>query len=143
MELLTPRFGPVAFDPQEVIVFAHGLQGWKELRQWLLLADTHHPSLHWLQSICRPLVALPVVCLQPEPGLQLRLSRRQFPDCPASPEDPWVLLVPLLHTDQHLSVDLHNPILIDTGSRRGLQLWGEQTLQHARSEQLVRLRKCA
>jgi hypothetical protein len=145
MELLTPRFGPIAFDPQEVIVFEHGLQGWKELRQWLLLADSHHPALLWLQSIRRPLVALPLVCLQAEPGLQLRLSRGQFADRSTPLEDPWVLLVPLLHEDQFLSFDLQNPILIDTGSHRGLQLWreGEQTLQHARSEQLVRLRKCA
>ena len=145
MELLTPRFGPIAFDPQEVIVFEQGLQGWKELRQWLLLADRHHPALLWLQSIRRPLVALPVVCLQPGPGLHVRLSRARLADLARSPEDPWVLLVTLVHDDSHLSLDLQHPILIDAGSHRGLQLCdeGDQALQHARSDQLVRLRKSA
>ena len=75
MILITPRFGSVSFEPQEVVVFEHGLQGWKELRQWLLLADAAHERLLWLQSIRRPLVALPVISI-----------RQELPDLRADPE---------------------------------------------------------
>ncbi len=146
MILLTPRFGSVSFEPQEVIVFEHGLQGWHELRQWLLLADAEHQQLLWLQSIRRPLVALPVISVCEElPDLHLPLS---WP-LPVGTEDSLtkrnVVLLRLFHEDNQLSADLQHPILIDVDRCRGLQVGDErgQSLQWVRSEQLMRLRKSA
>jgi len=146
MILLTPRFGSVSFEPQEVIVFEQGLHGWQELRQWLLLADAEHERLLWLQSIRRPLVALPVISVRQElPDLQLPLSY-QMPDGSGdSPTNRHVLLLHLSHQDNHLSADLQHPILIDVDRCRGVQFGDErgQSLQWVRSEQLMRLRKSA
>ncbi len=146
MELLTPRFGPVTFDPQEVLVFEQGLLGWTELRQWLLLADAQHPVLLWLQSVRRPLVAQPVACLQPRlSSLKVRVSHRRSLELSETSPRPWILLAPLRHAADQLSLDLTHPLLIDADRHRGLQLCdaGGQTLQCARPEQLVPLRQSA
>ena len=123
MILLTPRFGSVSFEPQEVIVFEHGLQGWQELRQWLLLADAEHERLLWLQSIRRPLVALPVISVHAgvagsAPTALLAAAGRNRS---RSATNRNVLLLRLCHEGNQLSADLQHPILIDVDRCRGVQ----------------------
>lgn len=146
MELLTPRFGSVAFEPQEILVFDRGLQGWKELRQWLLLADAAHARLLWLQSIRRPAVTLPVLAVQEAiPGLRLPVRCDRPPVSADSSARRWVLLFPLREDVDQLSADRQHPILIDTDTHRGTQfdLAREQTLQWVPSEQTLPLRESA
>ena len=53
MQLETTRFGKIDIDEQEIIIFNHGLYGFKDEREFVLLVDEGTPFF-WLQSINSP-----------------------------------------------------------------------------------------
>ena len=144
MELMTSRFGSVSFETDEVVRFEQGLRKYRNLRHWLLLADSSHPSLFWLQSIAQPQIALPVVSMG-ELQSVITASPAALEDLRGCKDAPTIVLNPLVYTDEAVAVLHDEPIIISPHSRRGTQLAIEydNPAQRVPSEQVAPLRQTA
>ncbi len=61
MDIQTSRFGTIAIEVEDILVFPNGLLGLEDCQHWVLLADAQNDALGWLQSTSRPEIALAVV----------------------------------------------------------------------------------
>lgn len=146
MELMTSRFGTVSFQTDEVLRFERGLRKYHNLRHWLLLADSSHPSLFWLQSIAQPQIALPVVFLsQLQVQPVVTVSQTILEGLRGCEDGSIIGLSPLVYTDDGIDVLHDQPIIISPHSRRGTQLAidRDNPAQLVPSEQVAPLRQTA
>lgn len=146
MELMTSRFGSIAFGTDEVIRFEQGIGERTDDRHWLLLRDQAHESLCWLQSIAHPEIALPVVSMTDcDRDGSLQLPAGSIDPSKIDVQAPVIALNPLMWSEDSLSVDMNMPIIIDPIRRRGVQVATnhDQSVQHAPSEQVAPLRQFA
>ncbi|MCP4190714.1 MAG: flagellar assembly protein FliW [Planctomycetaceae bacterium] len=146
MELMTARFGSVAFGTHEVIRFERGLVDRTGDRHWLMLGDQTHDSLNWLQSIAHPEIALPVVSITVyADGEPLSLPMRPVDAAKIDVRAPIIVVSPIVRSEDSISINSDMPIIIDPIRRRGVQvvLNYEQSAQHETSEQAAPLRQCA
>jgi flagellar assembly factor FliW len=60
----TSRFGQVAFNLADLLMFPEGILGFQDLRKFVLLDDPNDDIFAWLQSCEEPGIAFPV--LEPE-----------------------------------------------------------------------------
>ncbi len=60
----TSRFGPIQFQPEDLLTFPEGILGFADLKKFVLLDDPNDDIFAWLQSCDEPGVAFPV--LEPE-----------------------------------------------------------------------------
>ena len=51
MDMMTTRFGKIAIDAEDILLFPHGLVGYEDCQHWVLLADAVNPAVGWLQSL--------------------------------------------------------------------------------------------
>jgi flagellar assembly factor FliW len=121
----TDRFGELSYHQKDVIHLAGGLIGLPHLRRWLLLDIGDNLPLKWLQSLDREGFGLPVslpvyfrdsyeVVVPPEVCQQLQAP---------SVEDLAVLIITTIHEGgTKITGNLLAPLLINTESRRGVQL---------------------
>ena len=144
MQLQTRHFGLIAYDRQDTVRFDCGWNGDPHDRNWLLLADAHHPQLYGLQSLQRSEHAVPVCPAHRDAlpdGLRIRLTGelRAWRN-----RRSWMALCPLNRTDYRWQLSVEHVILIDLPSRQAIQ-WrvDEQALQRAPSAKVVPLRECA
>jgi flagellar assembly factor FliW len=131
MQIHTSRFGSVAVEPQDLLLFRDGLIGYSRLRQWVLLADVAHPHVAWLQSATNAQVALAVVSPRRfKPDYQVRVSRSQLDELELSTGPVFVLVV-LSHNEGHLTLNLRAPIILNPDRHLGRQVvtLDEQPLQ--------------
>ena len=146
MELMTSRFGTVSFQTDEVLRFERGLRKYHNLRHWLLLADSSHPSLFWLQSIAQPQIALPVVFLsQLQVQPVVTVSQTILEGLRGCEDGSIIGLIPLVYTDDGID-NLHDqPIIISPHSLCGTQLAFDRDnpAQRVPSEQVAPLRQTA
>lgn len=61
MRINTTRFGKVEVKDTDLLDFPFGLIGLEICHQWVVLADSNHNGLGWLQSVDRPDVAFAIV----------------------------------------------------------------------------------
>ena len=146
MELLTRQFGGIQFQAAEVLVFETGLLYSPDDRQWLLVADSSHSSLFWLQCISNCDVAIPITPANrfiEEYRFELSAAEKQR--LAFKSDDKLAVFVPLSQRQAEVVIDLHLPIIIDDQSGRGLQLRNEryQPLQRLMSEPSSPLRQSA
>ncbi|MDG2380918.1 MAG: flagellar assembly protein FliW [Pirellulaceae bacterium] len=146
MELMTARFGSIAFGTHEVIRFERGLVDRTGDRHWLLLGDQAHESLSWLQSIAHPEIALPVVSItEYAADTPLSLPTGSVELAKIDVRAPVIVVSPIMRSEDSISINSDMPIIIDPIRRRGVQvvLNHEQSAQHESSEQPAPLRQCA
>ncbi len=64
INILTSRFGQVAIEESDMVLFNDGLLGFKELKKFVFLDDPTDDIFAWLQSCESPEIAFPI--LEPE-----------------------------------------------------------------------------
>lgn len=131
MLVKTRYFGEVDIEEQKIIHFEAGLFGFEDYKDYTILYDSEggdHPFFSWLQSTQEQSLAFPVVNPQRvnedydpvvEEGLLEELG--EFGE-----EDMVVLLLATVPQDVKLtSVNMKAPLIINAGTRRGVQLVAE------------------
>ena len=143
--LQTQSFGSVSCSDDCLIHFPDGIFGFESCHQWLLLSDSAHGALYWLQSVERSDLSLSVV--DPREFVRdysVHISAGQLPGMEGQ-EQPFVVLSVLTHLGDRLVLNLKNPILIDPSCLKGWQVFdlGEQPIQYELSLHSASAKKCA
>lgn len=123
MYVMTTRFGNVPIEPTDVLRFEQGLIGMEMCREWVLLADSSHDGLAWLQSLDRAEVAMAVVSPRRfVQDYQVRVSSRDLaPLGPTAAKSLQVLAILNRHEDT-LTLNLKAPIVVNLTTNRGRQV---------------------
>ncbi len=64
MRITTRYFGEIEIDEQKILYFEEGLIGFENLKKFTLIYNNeteYGKTIHWLQSLDEPMVALPVI----------------------------------------------------------------------------------
>jgi len=143
MQLDTTRFGTMACEARDLLLFSEGIIGFEHLHAWALLPE---PPLCWLQAIEDPQIALPLVSpfrYVANYRLQLDPDDGRLLDMTAS-KNALVLVVIGQH-DGQWTLNLRAPILIRPELRLGRQvvIRSEYSLQHVLPRLDGSVRKCA
>ena len=139
MHIDTSRFGTLACEARDLLLFPDGLIGFEHLHAWVLL---HESPLSWLQAVTESEIALPVVSpfsyvadyqlqIDAHDGLQLDLNSR----------DQTVVLVVIAQQDRQWTLNLRAPILIRPAQRLGRQVVSNS--EHSLQYVLTRSRRSA
>lgn len=133
MKIDTRYFGEIEMDESKLIHFENGLFGFEQYKDFTILYDSENgndPFFSWLQCTTEKTLAFPVVNPQKvkadydpvvEDGLLNDLG--EFGE-----DDMVVLLLATVPRDvQKTSVNLKAPLIINAGTRRGVQLVAENT----------------
>lgn len=128
MQIDTTRFGPVELSDEDLIHFEGGIIGFPKERQLVLIPHAGSTTIAWLQSATTPGLAFPVVSAH---GLV-----SDYPDVDLGPlaekvglraETDELAVLVVLCAPHHLpaTVNLLAPILVDSETRRGAQVFLE------------------
>lgn len=124
MDIQTQRFGVLTVQRDELITFPHGILGFPDHQQYVLIEPAD--SLFWyLQSADDPDLAF--VLLPPEimrPDYEVSVDRRQVADIQlASPDDSMVFsIVTVPQNTAEMTANLQAPLVINKESGLGKQL---------------------
>jgi len=119
------RFGSIEIDEGSVLQFSHGIIGFPEEREFVLIPHSTTGFLAWLQSVRTPGLALPVV--------SAHAFGEKYPDVPVeaaaeaagvgSADDDVALMVVLCAPQgQPATVNLLAPIVVNATTRTGAQI---------------------
>ena len=146
MEISTTRFGNVAIDAEDILLFPNGLLGYEDNQHWVLLADSENPAVGWLQSISRPGLAMAVVSPRRfVPEYHLRVTHAELASLQLGSEDRTYVLTLVSNHEGSLTANLRAPIVINLQRRLGRQVitTDEQPLQYELAARPLPLRKTA
>lgn len=146
MWIATTRFGPIQFEPEDVIRFPEGILGLPECQDWLLLADGRNQSLAWLQSVDRPEAALCVVSPRRfVPNYQVRLPRRELEPLELEDLEAAEVLVVVSRTSGYITLNLKAPLVLNLQRGLGRQVvcYGDLPIQYVAASLTPALRKSA
>lgn len=146
MEITTTRFGKVAIDAEDILLFPHGLMGFEDNQHWVLLADAENPAVGWLQSITRPGLAMAVVSPRRfVPDYHLHVTRAELTALQMGAEDRTYVLSLISSHEGALTTNLRAPIVINLHRRLGRQVVtsDEQPLRYELAPRPLPLRKTA
>lgn len=146
MEISTTRFGSIAVEADDILLFPHGIVGFEPCQHWVLLGDADNASVGWLQSITRPEVALAVISPRRFVGdYHLRVTRRELASLQLGASDRAYVLSVVSSQDGTLTANLKAPIVINLSRRLGAQVVAidDQPLQHELLRRPALLRKSA
>jgi flagellar assembly factor FliW len=126
MRIETTRFGSVEAPEEEIIHFRSGIIGFPEERKYVLIPHSTSQVIAWLQSATSPELAFPVVSAH---GFVT-----DYPDVPLAPilrhtdvgenlEDLAILVVMSAPRNQPATVNLLAPLLINSQTRAGAQVF--------------------
>jgi flagellar assembly factor FliW len=146
MDIQTTRFGKVAIDAEDILLFPHGLMGFEDCQHWVLLADAVNPAVGWLQSMTHASLAMPVI--SPRRFVreyQLRLTRGELAALQLGATDRAYVLSLVSDHDGALTTNLKAPIVVNLQRRLGRQVVtaDEQPLRHELARKTIPLRKTA
>lgn len=126
MRIETTRFGGVEVPEGEIIRFRTGIIGFPEERAYVLIPHGTSQVIAWLQSVSSPELAFPVVSAHafvadyPDVPLQPILRRT---DVGEELEDLAILVVMSAPRNQPATVNLLAPLLINSRTRQGAQIF--------------------
>ncbi len=146
MQISTTRFGTLAVDVDDLLHFPHGVVGFEQCKQWVLLADPSSNAVGWLQSADRPATALAVVSPRRfVENYRIRVGQSQLAALTLSDRDRLYALCVVSKQNGSCVMNLRAPILINLDRRLGCQVvtTDEQPLQMALTKPSVQLRKSA
>lgn len=122
MLVKTTRFGPIAANQADIIVFPNGLIGFEDTRHWLVLADANSADLAWLQSTAQPQVAIPLISPRKFlPDYKVTISQRQIDTLRVRSSDRIFVMLVLSKTAKTLTVNLRGPLVINLTQRLAVQ----------------------
>lgn len=123
MEVKTKALGTVSVPDEQLLVIPHGLFGFEEYTQYVLLPSGYEPFL-WLQSVQKDSLAFLVV----DPFLvcsdyEVDIDDKQLEEIGVvSPSDVAVMaLVTLPQKQGDITVNLQGPLIINTSSNLCMQ----------------------
>lgn len=146
MDMMTTRFGKVAIDAEEILLFPHGLMGFEDCQHWVVLADAVNPTVGWLQSITRSSLAMPVISPRRfVPQYQLRVTRGELAALQLGATDRTYVLSLVSEHEGALTTNLKAPVVINLARRLGKQVVtsDEQSLRYELARKTIPLRKTA
>lgn len=125
INLFTAQFGNLSVEKANIINFDHGILGFEELKQYVVVAVEECLPFEWLVSVEDPAVAFPIL----NPSVF-------FSDYnPSLPEDELASLgirkardaeifciVTLGKTPEDVTLNLKGPIVVNMKSKKGKQL---------------------
>jgi flagellar assembly factor FliW len=124
MQIQSTRFGTIEIRDDAVLAFPEGLPGLPG-KQWALVAKPDDSPFHWLHSVERADVAVPVT----SPWLFFSNYEVRVPDEEArdlglaDPTDAWIVcVVRATENIADCTINLACPLVINTGSRIGRQM---------------------
>lgn len=131
MKIKTRYFGEIDMDDSKIVHFEHGLFGFEEYKDYTILYDSEGeetPFFSWLQCTTEQSLAFPVVNPQkvredydPVVEDELLQSLGEFGE-----DDLVVLVLATIPKEvQKTSVNLKAPLIINAGTRKGVQLVAE------------------
>lgn len=133
MKIRTTRFGTLELEANDTVHFPHGLLGFEDCRQWVLLADAQNNALGWLQSTTRPEVALAVVSPRRfVPHYQFKVFRSELAGLELTNVRDAQILTVVGMNDRSITLNLKAPIVINLDRQLGRQVVanGDLPLQH-------------
>ena len=124
----TRYFGEIDMDEKKIVHFEHGLFGFEEYKDYTILYDSEsekEPFFSWLQCTTEKSLAFPVVNplkvksdYDPVVEDELMKSLGEFGE-----DDLVVLVLATIPPEvQKTSVTLKAPLIINAGTRKGVQL---------------------
>jgi flagellar assembly factor FliW len=128
MRIETTRFGTVEAAEDEVLRFGSGIIGFPEERMYVLIPHGTSQTIAWLQSVKTKELAFPVVSAHgfvvdyPDVPL-LPIARRM--DVGESLEELAILVVMSAPRNQAATVNLLAPLVINSRTRNGVQVFLE------------------
>ena len=143
---ITTRFGLLSVQPQDEIVFEHGLIGLEDCRRWVVLTDSANPALGWLQNLDQGHIAVGVVSPRRfVPDYQLRVDRADLRTLGlATIRDAEVVVIASRQTNG-ITLNLRAPLVINVEKRLGCQVIAkdEHPVQYPLDLQNLKLRRTA
>lgn len=127
----TKYFGQINLEEDKIIHFENGLFGFEEYKDYTILYDgdaQEKPFFSWLQCVTEKALAFPVVNPQSikedydpvvEDGLLLPLGEIKQDDLVV------LLLATVPKNVKDASVNLKAPVVINSGTRKGIQIVAE------------------
>lgn len=146
MRISTTRFGAIDVDVDDLLHFPHGVMGFENCRQWVLLADPSNSAVGWLQSADRPETALAVVSPRRfRPDYRIRLNQERLSPLVMAEQDRLYVLCVVSKQAGACVMNLRAPILMNLDRRLGYQMvtTDEQPLQAELTNPPAQLRKSA
>ena len=123
MRVETTRFGTVEVDDERIIRFPAGLLGFASYRDYVLLQPDEEGVFFWLQSVDAPELAFVVT----DPTLwigefEATIRAEQMRDLSLDDPSAAQVLVIVNRYGASLTANLQGPLVVNTSSRRGMQL---------------------
>ncbi|MEM9660383.1 MAG: flagellar assembly protein FliW, partial [Planctomycetota bacterium] len=123
MDVITTRFGRLSIDPEDLLTFEQGIIGLRDLRRWLVLADSQNALLGWLQSVDSAETALGIV--NPRrflPDYRVRVGRRDIQTLQLTHVRDAHVLAVISRSAGGLSLNLRAPLVVNVEGRCGCQV---------------------
>lgn len=124
MQINTSRFGNIEVSQQELIVFAEGLLGFPELKQFIIIEHPGGP-FQWLQSVDDANVAFPTL----DPAwarneYSARLEDSDLKTLGLEPEGGDIILLAIVNVTEpsNPTINLLAPLCLAVDTRRGIQV---------------------
>lgn len=124
MDVLTSRFGLLSIQPEDEILFEHGLIGLDDCRRWVVLTDSTNPALGWLQNLEQGHIAVGIVSPRRfVPEYQLRVERSELRTLGlATIRDAEVVVIASRQPTSELTLNLRAPLVINVEKQLGCQV---------------------
>lgn len=124
MELKTTRFGKVKVDNNEIITFKQGLYGFKDEKEFILLAD-NKTDFFWLQSITNPDLAF--IVTEPwgfYPDYDFELKEEVQEELKIKTEEDVLVINTIVvpENPKEMTMNLKAPIIINQNQRLARQI---------------------
>ncbi len=133
----TVRFGELDYRQEDVIHLPEGLVGMPSLRDWLILEMGTDVPMKWFQSLDRGDFGFPVsqaYLFHDDYNFPLGAPTRERLGN-QSPEDIATLIITTIHAGgDKVTGNLMAPLVIDTDTRRGVQLTLDDAAYSIRQE---------
>ena len=124
----TTHFGPLAYEPEAVIEFPAGLQGFENETRFVQVKIGEYAPLVFLQSLATPglcFLTLPVASVDPDYRLEVApedLARIGLDPRRQPRTDSEVLCLAVLTVaEEGITANLRAPLVIALAKRRGVQ----------------------
>ncbi|MCK5687203.1 flagellar assembly protein FliW [bacterium] len=125
MEIKTVRFGDIEVPESDVIVFAEGLLGFENIKEYILLNTEGEEIFKWLQAVKAP--ALCFLVIEPELFMfnySLEISDEDVKNLKinSSEEVEILAIVTVPENPQDMTANLQGPIVLNVGNNMAKQI---------------------
>jgi flagellar assembly factor FliW len=123
VKVKTKAYGPIEVEERQRIVFPHGLFGFEEIKNYVLL-DAERQPFYWLQSVEKEQVAF--VLIDPfliRPDYELNIDNEELADIGINaPDKALVFTIVTIPPDgSPMTINLQGPLAINRETREGKQ----------------------